>query len=430
MNLTEATMLALQGKLEEKKNPLKKPFKKMNTKSIKESLDVSVDEGVTVVQDEEKTVVVADNTNVTIDEEPIANTDEIVPETPESIEVPIDSDDTIIPEDEVPVETLPEETDDTNLEEPANLEEESKEIKTESIAQEGNATFALKIECTNDAFGGVSEDGEGNQAEMQAEVARILNEIADKVANGDYSNDSTILDKNGNKVGKYGFGFEGVQDPFTESKEIKTEEAEIEEEPADQIEDTEEVVEEKPTAEWSDNEIAEYIANHFKEVTGVELEEIFNQDTSEDAPIFNQDIIDATADEIFNFIDALDFDEKRKDNFIYILDDILSSKRLNNSEEDEATNKEDLDESKKVCESKIVYTYEVFVEGEQPTMFTDDTSVNDAKKQYITDYDGKGYDISDVKVHYFEKPVEKVIEESKEACANCGKSVEAYVDKK
>lgn len=72
-----------------------------------------------------------------------------------------------------------------------------------------------------------------------------------------------------------------------------------------------------------------------------------------------------------------------------------------------------LEESKELTESKIRYTYEVGIEGLQPVMFTDDTSVNDAKREYIEN-EGCRHDISEVKVHYFEEPVEAGLEENKD----------------
>lgn len=88
---------------------------------------------------------------------------------------------------------------------------ESKQLK-ENIANSGDCTFSLKINCNNDTFG-----GEGDEDTLINETKRILNEVANKL---DYTDKETILDSNGNKVGVYGFGFEGVVDPLKESKEL------------------------------------------------------------------------------------------------------------------------------------------------------------------------------------------------------------------
>lgn len=87
---------------------------------------------------------------------------------------------------------------------------ESKKLK-ESIANGGDCTFSLKINCNNAAFGDEGDD------ELINETKRILNDVANKL---EYTDKETILDSNGNKVGVYGFGFEGVMDPLKESKQL------------------------------------------------------------------------------------------------------------------------------------------------------------------------------------------------------------------
>lgn len=347
MNLTEATMLAIQGKLkldESKevnslssssniKNWIEDKTKRKEAKMKKESIDVSVDDnGATIVETPEATVIVTDTQNATE-----APTEEVtvaeVPDEVETVEIPVEGDETIIPEEivepDITEEPTIDEIVDGDTEE--DLEESKKSCedcgkekcecekveeskKTEAIASEGNTTFALKMECVNDAFGGMNENGEGNPDKMQAEVARILKDIAEKIANGEYSNDSNILDKNGNVVGKYGFGFEGVVDPFTESKkveenveievsedgtevEVKTDEGENvevideteEPETSDEAEETasEEVVEvpEEETAEEVEDDsefieesfekaLTEYYKNNTKSIKGYKIEKI------------------------------------------------------------------------------------------------------------------------------------------------------------
>lgn len=76
------------------------------------------------------------------------------------------------------------------------------------------------------------EDLQGNDAPSQsmfldfmeenpqfiAEVSRILIKVANDL---DYTDNKTILDLNGNKIGAYGFGYEGVQIGLQESKSIE-----------------------------------------------------------------------------------------------------------------------------------------------------------------------------------------------------------------
>lgn len=86
--------------------------------------------------------------------------------------------------------------------------DESKSIKTESV---GDSIFELKINTNSDAFGEDTRD-------VLAEVSRILIKVANDL---DYTDNKTILDLNGNKIGAYGFGYEGVQSGLQESKSIE-----------------------------------------------------------------------------------------------------------------------------------------------------------------------------------------------------------------
>jgi hypothetical protein len=149
MNLTEATMLALQGKLVENKPTRRKV----------ENIDINVDDKTNVSVSEEETIVDTDKATIIVDKKE----DEFVPETsddnienelpvdniePEvdSVEVPLEGDETIIPEevaDETPVDEpiaddsvsddvdLPLE-DDTEKVEHKSLRREVKEIKKET----------------------------------------------------------------------------------------------------------------------------------------------------------------------------------------------------------------------------------------------------------------------------------------------------------
>ena len=110
LSLTEATMLALQGKLEESKPATHRRSKKQ------ENIDVNVDDKTAVSVIGNETIVDTEKATIIVDKKE----DEFVPETSDGIvddtslpmeapdedvvEVPVDGDDTIIPEDEVPVE--------------------------------------------------------------------------------------------------------------------------------------------------------------------------------------------------------------------------------------------------------------------------------------------------------------------------------------
>ena len=114
LNLTEATMLALQGKLEESKPARQSRASKKLTKK-QENIDINVDEKTAVSVMGNETIVDTEDATIIVDKKE----DEFVPETStdlpveapdeeEVVEVPVDGDETIIPEDEVPVEQLDE----------------------------------------------------------------------------------------------------------------------------------------------------------------------------------------------------------------------------------------------------------------------------------------------------------------------------------
>lgn len=94
--------------------------------------------------------------------------------------------------------------------------DESKEIKTE-VFDRGNTIFELKLDCSNEDTFDVGEM-------LSKNVAKELRKVADKL--DDTIDQGPIMDINGNKVGSYGFGYEGVMSSLDESKEIKTESVE------------------------------------------------------------------------------------------------------------------------------------------------------------------------------------------------------------
>lgn len=74
------------------------------------------------------------------------------------------------------------------------------------------------------------------------------------------------------------------------------------------------------------------------------------------------------------------------------------------------TVKEVIEESS--SNNKIIYTFEVYIDGLQSLMFDDSWSINDAKQEYLEN-EGAGHTIEEVKVHYFEEPVIVPINEAK-----------------
>lgn len=94
--------------------------------------------------------------------------------------------------------------------------DESKSIKTE-VFDKGNTIFELKLDCSNEDTFDVGEM-------LSKNVAKELRIVADKL--DDTIDQGPIMDINGNKVGSYGFGYEGVMSSLDESKEIKTESVE------------------------------------------------------------------------------------------------------------------------------------------------------------------------------------------------------------
>lgn len=83
-----------------------------------------------------------------------------------------------------------------------------------------------------------------------------------------------------------------------------------------------------------EKELAKYIAAHYEEITGVQLEDLFNKAEIEDSsePIFNQSVIDETFDKIVNFIkdynesNGTNYDSNDED-FLDLLDDELLKRR-------------------------------------------------------------------------------------------------------
>lgn len=139
MSLTEATMLALQGKLVENKATTKRPTKRLK----KENIDINVDDKTNVSVMNNETIVDTEDTTIIVDKKE----NEFVPETSDGIvddttlpmeapvdtvEVPVEGDETIIPEevvDEPIVEPSEENAIDGDVDLPAADDEEKEESK-------------------------------------------------------------------------------------------------------------------------------------------------------------------------------------------------------------------------------------------------------------------------------------------------------------
>ena len=147
MSLTEATMLALQGKLVENKRPARK--------LKKENIDINVDDKTNVSVMNNETIVDTEDATIIVDKKE----DEFVPETSDgviddtslpieapvdTVEIPVEGDETIVPDEtidtsvEEPTETVDVEPDvdlPLETEEPIEDEEkeESKKIESKTI---------------------------------------------------------------------------------------------------------------------------------------------------------------------------------------------------------------------------------------------------------------------------------------------------------
>ena len=119
--------------------------------------------------------------------------------------------------------------------------------KQESI-EEGASIFELKFDCSN-------EDTFGIGYELENSISDILYKVADKVKSGML--DSSILDINGNKIGSYGIGYQGVESGLSESKKI------------------EEGIRDELIQLRKDNKgLYDYVANNYYKMSQEELKEI------------------------------------------------------------------------------------------------------------------------------------------------------------
>lgn len=84
--------------------------------------------------------------------------------------------------------------------------------------------------------------------------------------------------------------------------------------------------------EWSDEQVAKWIIDNFREITHRDLEDVYNRPVEEDeeTPLFKDEVIDETAPAIDEMISKLGFTGNRRDEILYALDDCLVAHRNDN----------------------------------------------------------------------------------------------------
>lgn len=86
-------------------------------------------------------------------------------------------------------------------------------------AEEGASIFELKFDCSNEEIFGIGED-------LIDPIANTLKNVIEKIEVGKL--DGPIMDVNGNKIGSFGIGYEGVQSGLDEECDTKLEEKYVE----------------------------------------------------------------------------------------------------------------------------------------------------------------------------------------------------------
>lgn len=299
MNLTEATILALQGKL-----------------NLEESIDISIQDDSTMIDTDESTVIIQNKEEL----EDVEETECEDCEEPEVVEVPIEGEETIIPEQEIPEEQVEEITSEEvpTVEEIADGEtdlDESKQLKEKRL---GNKTFT-------------DED--------EAEYYRNKELYADS----GLAKHREAMEKAKEACDKKGIEVDETQGVY-ESKKVKTEDV-------DEELGTEQ---QKLTSDMTDEEIVDYIINNYEDITGEEVDSVFADGTNatEDSPIFNQEVIDSVSDKILKVLDDAGITGKRLEDVLYLLDDKLAMIKTGQVEEEPepefAESEPELDESKEI----------------------------------------------------------------------------------
>lgn len=252
MNLTEATMLALQGKLNleesivNKNQKLQKDLAKTvstkNRKSYKtekralkkEDISVAVDDTTSVSVSDTETVVNTADAQIIITE-PNTNSEELsISASDNSVELPITGDDTIMPEEitELPVDTeLPAEepsldeivNDDVSLEAPDGLESEEDEDK-EHKEDDEEEDEDEEDENDEDDEDENDEDDEKNESKIVEDTEEYLQPRFDSRSSF-YKKAKVVTKDNGDEeLYSYGTLVGGIKDgkPYSTGKWSQT----------------------------------------------------------------------------------------------------------------------------------------------------------------------------------------------------------------
>lgn len=185
MNLTEATMLALQGKLVE--NKASKRPKKVAKKV--ESIDVNVDDNTTVSVDTTTTVVETPDATIIIEE---PTTEPEIVEPIETVEVPVEGDETIIPEEIIEPEAV-----ETSVENELDVEVAEDEDDEEEFVESVKVTENKKLqeEVDEEAYSiaekiakEIEEKGIMNFEEVDARIIELSSKTEEEILNSDFKN--------------------------------------------------------------------------------------------------------------------------------------------------------------------------------------------------------------------------------------------------
>ena len=161
MNLTEATMLALQGKL-----PMRESKATRKPRNIKktEAIDVNVDDKTNVSVLDNETIVDTEEATIIVDKKQdsfIPETNDIIEPNPElpvdSVEVPIKGNETIIPE-EIVDEPIVEPSEENAIDGDADLPEVDDEEKEESKKLEARERTTIDVYVVQGKYGQGWED--------------------------------------------------------------------------------------------------------------------------------------------------------------------------------------------------------------------------------------------------------------------------------
>ena len=181
MSLTEATMLALQGKLVENKRPARKLKKENIDINVDDKTNVSVMNNETIVDTEDATIIVDKKENEFVPE----TSDGVIDDTSLPIEAPVDT-------VEIPVEgdetIVPDETIDTPVEEPTETVDVEPDVDlpletTEPIEDE-EKDESKKIESKKE----FKFESKKLQEEITDDVHRVAEEIAKEIEKVGYMN--------------------------------------------------------------------------------------------------------------------------------------------------------------------------------------------------------------------------------------------------